>query len=87
MAEEIARKVAMTLDEHHQRRLGDHIEPCGLLQVVQAEIVNIKDDVGVLYKRVDRLPNWMVFLFSATTASLGAAMSAIYFLAARISRM
>jgi len=75
----------MSLDETPQRRSSDHVEPCGLLQVVQAEIVNIKDDVSILYKRVDRLPNWMVFLFSATTASLGGAVTAIYFLASRIT--
>lgn len=63
--------------DEYGRRASDHVEPCGLLQVVQAEVVNIKDDVSILYKRVDRLPNWMVFLWGATTASLGASVSYI----------
>jgi hypothetical protein len=62
------------------RRAQDHVEPCGLLQVVQSEVLNLKEDVGILYKRVDRLPNWMVMLFAATTASLGATITAIFFL-------
>ena len=68
----------------HRLNVNDHVEPCGLLQVAQAEIVNIKEDIGILYKRVDRLPNWMVFLFSATTGLLGAALTAIFFLMERI---
>jgi len=62
----------------------DHVAPCGLLQVANAEIVNLKSDVDVLFKRVDRLPNWMVMLWGVTTASLGAALTAIYFLANRL---
>lgn len=58
----------------------NHVEPCGLLQVAQSEIVNIKSDVSILFKRVDRLPTWMVMLFAATTACLGASLTAIYFL-------
>ena len=68
----------------YSRRIGDHIEPCGLLQVVQSEVINIKEDVGVLYKRVDRLPNWMVLLYAATTGTLGASLTAIFFLANRL---
>jgi hypothetical protein len=78
---------AAAADQAYARRMTDHIEPCGLLQVVQSEVVNIKEDIGVLYKRVDRLPTWMVMLFSATTGTLGAAITAIYFLAARIDRI
>lgn len=66
------------------RRAADHIQPCGPLQVAQSEIVNIKEDISLIYKRVDRLPNWMVFLFSATTAALGSSLTAIYFLAQRV---
>jgi len=68
------------VNEPYGRRQADHYEPCGLLQVVQSEVVNIKEDISVLYKRVDRLPNWMVFLFSATTACLGATLTTVYFL-------
>lgn len=73
-------------NQDHLRRASDHVEPCGLLQVVQAEVMNIKEDIGVLYKRVDRLPNWMVFLFSATTGALGASLTAIFFLADRLAQ-
>ena len=62
------------------RRATDHIEPCGLLQVAQANIIDMKEDISLLFKRVDRLPPWMVFLFSATTAALAASITAIYFL-------
>ena len=68
------------------RRTQDHIEPCGLLQVVQAEMINVKEDVGILYKRVDRLPNWMVMLFATTTSALGAAITAIFFLWNMVAR-
>jgi len=74
-------------DGDYGRRASDHIEPCGLLQVAQSEIINIKQDVDVLYKRVDRLPNWMVMLWGVTTAALGAAMSAIYFLLDQLSHI
>lgn len=75
----------MVATEEMGRRMTDHIEPCGLLQVMQSEVVNIKEDIGVLYKRVDRLPNWMVFLWGSLTAALGAALTAIYFLLERLS--
>jgi len=68
------------------RRASDHLEPCGLLQVANTEIVNMKEDIGVLYKRVDRLPNWMVMLWGVTTATLGGALSAIFFLANQLSQ-
>ncbi|MHB1324000.1 MAG: hypothetical protein ACYCXZ_06620 [Coriobacteriia bacterium] len=71
--------------EDFGRRANDHIEPCGLLQVANSEIVNLKEDVSVLYKRVDRLPNWMVMLWGVTTAALGGALTAIFFLANRLS--
>jgi len=74
----------MTAPEDFGRRATDHIEPCGLLQVANAEITNIKEDVGILYKRVDRLPNWMVMLWGVTTATLGGALTAIYFLAGQL---
>jgi len=68
------------------RRASDHIEPCGLLQVANANIVNMQEDIGVLYKQVDRLPNWMVMLWAATTAALGGALTAIFFLAGQLTR-
>ncbi|MDZ4181162.1 MAG: hypothetical protein U1E29_18320 [Coriobacteriia bacterium] len=74
----------MTEDKMLGRRLGDHIEPCGLLQVVQSEVVNIKEDVGILYKRVDRLPNWMVMLWGVTMATLGGSFTAVIFLAGKL---
>jgi len=74
-------------DVDYGRRANDHYEPCGLLQVAQSEIINIKQDIDVLYKRVDRLPNWMVMLWGVTTAALGAAVSAIYFLLDQLSNV
>ena len=75
----------MTMDEGGiPIRATDHVKPCGLLQVVQAEIINMKDDINVLYTRVDRLPNWMVFLFSAVCSCLAASVTSILFLLDRV---
>jgi hypothetical protein len=58
-----------------------------LLQVANTNIINMQEDIGVLYKRVDRLPNWMVMLWGVTTATLGSAITAIYFLANQLSQV
>jgi hypothetical protein len=71
--------------EAYGRRMNDHIEPCGLLQVTQAEIINVKQDIVTLFKRVDRLPTWTVFYISGITGLLGASSTAIYFLLKELS--
>jgi hypothetical protein len=63
------------------RRDSDHYPPCGGLQVLDSKVADDRKDIEILYKRVDRLPNWMVMLWGAMTAITGGLATAVFFMA------